>query len=153
APATAAVGDPANVTVSALDQNGNLDFAYAGKIHFASSDAQAQLPADYTFVPALDGGQHVFSVTLNNSGSRTVSATDTSNGSLTSTATVSVSGSAIIDYSNGFASHGNLTNTGSTAFVADPVGTFQNHQDVGTNGNPSALGKASFANGVYTLVA
>jgi hypothetical protein len=45
-------------------------------VHFTSSDAQAILPADYTFV-AADGGSHVFSVTMNSPGSQTIDVVDT----------------------------------------------------------------------------
>src|SRR5262249_13306713 len=46
---TTPVRIPASVVVSALDQFGNVATGYTGTVHFASSDPQAVLPADYTF--------------------------------------------------------------------------------------------------------
>ncbi len=58
-------------------------------IHFSTSDARSQLPADYTFV-ASDNGAHVFTFTLDQSGAETVTITGPG-GSFTQTATVNVS--------------------------------------------------------------
>src|SRR5712692_8497602 len=51
-------------------------------VHFTSSDAQASLPANYTFV-AADQGAHSFSVTLKTVGSQSITASDTVTGSIT----------------------------------------------------------------------
>ena len=59
APATSTAGDSFNITVSAIDTTGSAASGYSSKIHFASSDALAGLPADYTFTPA-DAGVHTF---------------------------------------------------------------------------------------------
>jgi hypothetical protein len=60
-----------------------------------------------------------------------------------------------VDHSGGFASNGDLTASGSTTFTpnATPVGTFAGHQDVGTQGDPSPAGSATFdsSSGAYTL--
>src|SRR6185503_8372501 len=48
---------------------------YTGTVHFTSSDAQAILPADYTFLPA-DAGTHQFSFTLKTLGDQTITVTD-----------------------------------------------------------------------------
>ena len=42
-------GTPFSVTVTALDQYGNVATGYTGTVHFTSSDGQAVLPANYTF--------------------------------------------------------------------------------------------------------
>jgi hypothetical protein len=77
APATATAGDPTTaVTVVALDAFGNVAPSYVGTVHFTSTDAQAGLPANYTFT-AADAGVHTFAVALRTSGTQTVSATDT----------------------------------------------------------------------------
>ena len=63
-------------TVTVTAQNGGItDTGYTATVHFTSTDAQAALPADYTFTGA-DNGQHSFSVTLKTSGSQTVTASD-----------------------------------------------------------------------------
>jgi hypothetical protein len=84
---SAVAGSPLNVTASALTANATADMSYAGTIHFTSTDAQAVLPADYTYVPS-DAGAHVFSLTLKTSGSQSVTATDTVNSALHATQTV-----------------------------------------------------------------
>ena len=48
-----------NVTVTAKDAYGNMATGYTGTVHFTSSDGQAVLPANYTFV-AGDAGIHTF---------------------------------------------------------------------------------------------
>ena len=84
APANATAGTSFNVTVTAKDAYGNTATGYTGTVHFTSSDGQAVLPANYTFV-AGDAGVHTFSVTLKTAGSQTVTATDTVTGSITGT--------------------------------------------------------------------
>jgi hypothetical protein len=74
-PASAAAGVARSVTISAFDPAGNPDPAYTGTVHFASSDAQADLPVDYTFTPA-DHGVHTFSVILKTAGSQSISVQD-----------------------------------------------------------------------------
>jgi hypothetical protein len=76
------VGWTAPVRVTAVDACGNRIYpgngvpSYLGTIHFTSSDPKARVPADYTF-KATDAGTHVFSVTLETSGTQSVTATDT----------------------------------------------------------------------------
>jgi hypothetical protein len=79
APGSATAGAPLSVTVTALDAYGNTAAAYAGTVHFASSDAQAALPADTT----LSGGSGTLSATLKTAGSQSLTATDTASGSIT----------------------------------------------------------------------
>jgi hypothetical protein len=81
APAAATAGTPFNFTVTALDQFSNIATAYAGTVHFTSTDPAATLPANAT----LSGGIGTFSATLNTSGSRTITATDTVTPSVTGT--------------------------------------------------------------------
>jgi hypothetical protein len=77
-------GTASNVVVSALDAFSNVATAYVGTVHFTSSDAQAVLPANYTFV-AGDNGVHTFTngVTLKTAGDQIVTATDTVTSSIT----------------------------------------------------------------------
>lgn len=71
-------GVPFSVTVTAKTVSGATLTAYAGTVHFTSSDGQAGLPPDYTFTVG-DAGTHTFTngVTLKTAGSQTVAATDT----------------------------------------------------------------------------
>ena len=79
-PANFTAGSTVPFTVTALDQFSNTAIGYTGTVTFTTTDAGtgAQVPADYTFVPA-DNGVHVLSsgVTLVTPGSQTVTATDT----------------------------------------------------------------------------
>jgi hypothetical protein len=78
-PSSASVGTGFTVTITLLDAYGNVATGYLGTVHFASSDALAGLPSDYTFT-AVDAGTHSFSVTLWTAGSQSVTATDAANG-------------------------------------------------------------------------
>jgi len=154
APTNVAAGAPVQVTVTAVDQNGYTLPAYIGTVHFTSSDPAAVLPANYSFKPS-DNGVHTFTVTLNTLGAQSITATDTAMGSVLGTqAGINVT----LDYSNGFVNHGNLAANGSAQFIgpatpAASVGVFANHQNIGTPGNPSTAGNATFSNGTYTLTA
>ena len=74
-PGSETAGTSATVTVTAKDPNGNTATAYTGTVTFSSSDAQAVLPASYTFVPA-DNGTHTFNVTLKTVATQSITATD-----------------------------------------------------------------------------
>jgi len=52
-------GQPFDITVAALDADGNVITDYAGVVHFSSSDVTAGLPNDYPFTPD-DAGVHTF---------------------------------------------------------------------------------------------
>jgi hypothetical protein len=60
-----------------------------------------------------------------------------------------------IDHSAGFANSSDMTASGYATFTpnASPVGIFSGHQDIGSPGNPSPAGSATFDNttGAYTL--
>jgi hypothetical protein len=75
-------GEPFDVRVTARNDLGDIDTAYRGTIHFASTDAGAVLPPDYTFT-AGDNGRRLFTdgASLATAGSHTISAADTSAGS------------------------------------------------------------------------
>ena len=74
-------GNPATVTVVALDQYNNPVPGYLGTVHFTSSDKAAGLPIDYTF-NAGDNGRHVFSVTLPTLGRPTIFVADAASSTL-----------------------------------------------------------------------
>ncbi|MDB5294917.1 MAG: hypothetical protein JWO31_900 [Phycisphaerales bacterium] len=66
-PAATTAGTPISFTVSAVDALGSVGAAYAGTVTFSSTDAQAGLPATYTFT-AADAGTHTFTVTPKTAG-------------------------------------------------------------------------------------
>ncbi len=92
APANATIGSPISVVVTAKDPFGNTATAYAGVVHFTSTNVTATLPTNYTFI-AGDAGSHVFStVVLGTAASSTVTVTDVNVGTITgTTGTISVS--------------------------------------------------------------
>jgi predicted secreted protein len=77
-----------SIRVTAVDAVGRRVYGYRGTVHFTSSDAAANLPADYTFT-AADNGTHVFvaNVILKTLGTWSVTATDTASPSLSGTQT------------------------------------------------------------------
>jgi hypothetical protein len=75
-PSPTTAGTSQSFTVRAMDGNGNTAIGYTGTIHFTSSDAQAVLPADYTFV-AGDKGVHIFNGALGTAGTHSITAMDT----------------------------------------------------------------------------
>jgi hypothetical protein len=111
APTASTAGDTFNVTVTAIDQLGGVGTGYTSTIHFTSSDAQAGLPADYTFTPA-DAGVHTFTVTLKSAGSKFLSATEVG-GTVTGGAFVNVTPAAV----SGFT----LAGSGGAIGVARPI--------------------------------
>lgn len=80
-PSMATSGTSFSLTVNALDASNNMVSAYAGTVHFTSSDAQAMLPQNST----LTNGTGNFSVTLKTSGTQTITATDAATAFVTST--------------------------------------------------------------------
>jgi hypothetical protein len=81
-PSIAGVGS--NFIVTAQDFGGNTVVGYSGTVHFTSSDAQANLPVNYTFV-AGDHGTHIFTATFDTAGNQSVTATDTVTAAITGT--------------------------------------------------------------------
>jgi len=84
-------GETSDVTVTVLDQSNNVATDYTGTVRFASTDAQAGLPADYAF-KAADAGTHTFTggVVLQTTGVQTVSAADIADQTVTGSRTVTV---------------------------------------------------------------
>jgi probable HAF family extracellular repeat protein len=74
-PSAVIAGNGGYFTVTALDPYGNVVTGYAGTVHFSSSDPQALLPGDYTFV-AADKGAHTFAAGLMTAGTRSINAGD-----------------------------------------------------------------------------
>ncbi len=84
-PSPVTAGAAGSFTVTAQDAYGNTVTNYSGTVHFSSGDAQAVLPADYTFTTA-DHGVHTFDgVFLETAGVQSLTATDTALAGLTGT--------------------------------------------------------------------
>jgi hypothetical protein len=88
-PTASTVGGTVSVKVTALDGGGNVATGYTGTVYFTSSDANADLPDDYTFV-AGDKGVHTFTATMETAGSKTITAKDTTTSSITGTSAADV---------------------------------------------------------------
>jgi hypothetical protein len=119
-------GTQETVTVSAKDQFGNIATSYLGKLHFKSSDGNASLPVDYTFVGS-DNGVHTFTngVTLRTAGSQTVTATDTVTSSITGNQVVTVNPAAAAIFSvTGFLSP--ITAGIASSFTVTALDAFNN---------------------------
>lgn len=88
AAATVIAGQPFAFAVTALDAFGNTDTAYAGSVHFTTTDTAAGvvLPANAT----LTNGERTFSATLIRAGAQEITATDTVAPGLTATLPVTV---------------------------------------------------------------
>jgi adhesin/invasin len=133
-------GTVSTVSVRAEDTWGNIDEAYAGTVHLASSDPGAVLPAD----SALVGGAGSFSVTLKTAGAQSVTATDTATSTITGSesaidvtpgpldhiiivpASATIEAGASHSYAaEGFDAHGNSRGdvTADTAFTIAPDGS------------------------------
>lgn len=91
APPNVTAGSPFDISVTAVDNNGNVVPGYTGTVTFSSSDSfPGALPGTYTFT-AGDQGTHTFSGgTLFTAGSQTLTAQDTATASITGTATITV---------------------------------------------------------------
>jgi hypothetical protein len=87
--ATPTAGNSIGFTVTAQDQFANTDLAYAGTVHFTSSDGSpgVVLPAD----SALTNGTGSFSATLDRAGTQTVNGIDTTRPSINGSFNVTVS--------------------------------------------------------------
>jgi ELWxxDGT repeat protein len=74
--ATSTAGTAVSFTVTARNADDTTNTGYLGTIHFTSTDPQAVLPADYTFI-AADHGVHTFTATLKTAGYQAITARDT----------------------------------------------------------------------------
>jgi len=80
-PAAASAGTAFQVTVTALNASNSVVGGYTGTVHLTSTDPKAVLPAN----SRLTNGTGNFTVTLNTTGSQTISATDSVAASITGT--------------------------------------------------------------------
>ncbi len=92
-PSSATAGTSFSETVKVFDAYGNAATGYTGTVAFTSTDNQAGLPSNYTFITS-DAGSHTFTITMKTAGSQTDTAADTSNSSLHANLSVKVNPSA-----------------------------------------------------------
>ena len=85
APTSTTAGTSFTLTVTAKTPGGATDPAYLGTVHFTSTDAQAGLPANYTFT-AADNGVHTFTIALKTAAAQSVTAADTATSATKGTA-------------------------------------------------------------------
>jgi hypothetical protein len=76
------------ITVSAVDNFGNVNPGYRGAVHLSSTDAQGGTQ-NFTF-SNNDNGVHVFSYTMHPLGLQTITITDLSDGSIFGSISVDV---------------------------------------------------------------
>jgi hypothetical protein len=81
-PVTATIGRPFQLTIAALDAANDVVSAYAGTVHFSSTDLQAILPADSSLI-----GSPIFSPTLRTLGTQFITVADSVTASITGTST------------------------------------------------------------------
>ena len=75
-PSPTVAGVAGNITITMKDAFNNIATGYKGTVSLISSDAQAGLPANYTFT-ALDAGVKVLTANLKTAGTQSLTATDT----------------------------------------------------------------------------
>ncbi len=97
APETSTDGAAFTTVVVALDAANHPVWNYAGTVQLTSSDDSALLPDGYTFT-AADHGVHAFQVTLNTSGSQSVTATDAADDSITGEVAVNADPAATVTH-------------------------------------------------------
>ncbi|MEY2481541.1 MAG: hypothetical protein QOK24_69, partial [Verrucomicrobiota bacterium] len=161
APANVPLNSAFNFTVTALDSFNNTATAYAGTVHFTTTDGAAVLPADST----LTNGAGTFSATLKTPGPQTITAKDTVNASITGTSntilagkvtpTISTTASGTINLG------GNVSDSAALASGFSPTGsiTFKLYgPNDGTCGNAAVFtsaaipvsGNATYSSGNFT---
>jgi hypothetical protein len=84
-------GTAFSITVTAKDSLGATVTSYAGTVSFSSTDSQATVPSNYTFVPGDNGVKTFSSVVLKTAGSKTITATEVGNSAVTGVGNFNVS--------------------------------------------------------------
>jgi probable HAF family extracellular repeat protein len=126
----AIAGAAQGVDIVVRDRYSNVASGYTGTVHFTSSDAEAMLPADYTF-GASDLGLHSFTgVRFNTPGTHSITATDTVTGTINGT------------------QRGIIVNLGTTDTVAPSISLISPDSDsISSNATPTFSGAGGFADG------
>ncbi|HEY5026972.1 MAG TPA: hypothetical protein VIK39_01065 [Candidatus Angelobacter sp.] len=109
---------PFHVTLTIQSSvNASTLSSYAGTVHFTSSDPQAVLPADYTFLSS-DGGSRLFSITLNTPGNQTITVVDTRSSGFSGSLTVNVNTTPDLAITKTHSGNFILGQTGATYTIA-----------------------------------
>jgi hypothetical protein len=119
-PSPQSAGTAGSITVTAKTSGGTTSTSYSGTVHFTTSSSLAGLPSDYTFVPG-DNGAHTFTgVTLNSTGSHSITATDTAKSFVTgSQSGITVTGGSATGFVlSGFSSPRRINGAGSITVTA-----------------------------------
>jgi hypothetical protein len=87
-PTTVTQGVGFKITVTAVDDFGNVNPGYRGAVHLSSTDSTGGTQ-NFTF-SNNDNGIHIFSYTFNALGFQTISIVDSTNGSIVGSITVDV---------------------------------------------------------------
>jgi len=131
--ASSTAGSSLSVTVSALDANNAPVPGYLGTVHFTSSDGQAVLPSNYTFVSS-ERGTHTFATpVLKTAGSQSLTATDTATGSINGNASVMVNPAAASQLA--FSQQPSNVLAGSSISPAVTVRALDAYNNLATNDN------------------
>ncbi|HEV3203057.1 MAG TPA: hypothetical protein VGY77_01680 [Gemmataceae bacterium] len=85
----AMAGTSITLTVTGRDPFNNRTSGYSGTVSFTSSDPQASLPGDYTFVSG-DAGSKTFTMILGTAGVQTITAFDAATGAVSGTAVIRI---------------------------------------------------------------
>ena len=145
-------GAPLDVTVQALDANGNVVPSYRGTVTFSSGDpAGATLPANYTFT-AGDAGQHTFAsgAALYTAGTWDITATDISSGITGSGYVNVIAAPATGFYVAAPVSSGSGAAFDATVYAVDPYGNVDTNYGgtvtwTSTDGDPGVVLPADYA--------
>lgn len=70
-------GNSFQITVTIVDSAGQKNSSYAGTLSFTSSDPNAVLPTDHTYIALIDQGAHTFAATLMTMGTQTITISGT----------------------------------------------------------------------------
>jgi hypothetical protein len=116
-PTASVAGAAVAVKVTALDGGGNVATGYTGTVYFTSTDANATLPDDYTFVTG-DKGVHTFSATLVTAGSKTITAKDSTTSSITGTSAADVVAAGAVTHLSVSAPSSNVAGVASSVTVS-----------------------------------
>ncbi len=88
-PSKITAGTPFSLRVSVVDAYGNRAKNYFGTIQFGNTAGSLGLPSNYTFT-GDDNGDHTFIVTLNTTGTQTLTVSDLADATLSTLTTVDV---------------------------------------------------------------
>src|SRR5581483_4584790 len=139
-------------SVAALDTFENTATGYRGTTHFTSTDTQAALPADYTFLSSDNGTRSAFSATLKTAGTQAITASDGTISGTQTAITVTAGSVASVTVSSGSGQSATV-NTGFTnPLVALAKDTFNNPVSGATVTftAPGSGASGTFAGGVAT---